>query len=699
MGLNRGGGALAFQKIVNKVSDLPSPLDAEPGKRIIVRETEEVYGLNANTRMWEPIGTLKKVGGKRPEELAAHVDTEGNPHKTGLQGVLDAGSVVKVSKEIVINGKGPASQIRLMSGGSALRVGPDAGSKSGVLWLNVGSGKKTILRAVNADGDDMMVLSTDGLVSGGSATFRSYKGLAEFEDEIVANEGVMSSPGYDLVLAGDKGVLLKVGGKDAALLTDKGLVLKKGLGLTIGNLSLAGQISGNLIPAKKGAALGGAKARWDKAAVGDLDVAGQVLIRIPNNSKNPPLQVTGSAPGHGAALTALGRLGLGTDVPEARLDVRGAVLIDGVLKLDKSGLKCGDWSISYGDHLRISRAGKNVLKGGDDGVTLAGAKVEGDLAVTGSLNLGGVSGRSKQALTFKGDGSTAYKAKSHQFAGSLSLDAAKGADPLTVKSAGDSVLSVASDGALLGSKLGRADAPWDTVHVEDSVNVGGTAYRRGKIAHAGEFIVEAKALVAGPELRLVGESPSLSTLRGLKIETSNAAAVLIPGDRLEFSKPTKVTGVSALAASNISTKGLSVAGSASLCGGAAAFSAQGLNLTGGLNVGGLAFKKVEEELELAGERTPTKFKLPAGVRIEAVIVKLKSPVTGARFLQVGDLADADRFASPSTSLSSGSVIRALTHCDRGQSVQKAPGAVVDSGDAPASGKVLITVYYVDPAAN
>ena len=124
--LSRGGGAVAFQKVVSKVSDLPSPLDAEPGMRIIVRETEEVYGLNATTRMWEPIGTLKKVGGKKPEELAAHVDSKDNPHATALQDVLEVGATAKVKGEILITGKSVA--LRLLSGTSALRVGPDGPS-------------------------------------------------------------------------------------------------------------------------------------------------------------------------------------------------------------------------------------------------------------------------------------------------------------------------------------------------------------------------------------------------------------------------------------------------------------------------------------------------------------------------------------------------------------------------------------------
>jgi len=697
--LSRGGGAVAFQKVVSKVSDLPSPLDAEPGMRIIVRETEEVYGLNATTRMWEAIGTLKKVGGKKPEELAAHVDSEGNPHGTSLQDVLDKGTVVTVSQEIVINGKGPATQLRFMSGNSALRVGPDAGSKDGVLWMNVGSGKKTFLRAVDSNGDDMMVLSTDGIVSGGSATFASYKGLAEFEDEIVANEGVMSASGYDLVLSGDKGVLLKAGGKDAALFTDQGLDLRGSLG--VGNLAIGGRVKGSLLPMEAGQTLGDPLAPWAKAAVGDLDVGGQILVQIPSNSKKPSLQVSGAAPAHGTTLTALGELGLGTDAPKARLDVRGAVLVDELLHLDRSGLKCGDWVVSYGDQLLISRKGKTVLKGGDGGVTLAaGAKVDGDLIVTGALQLGGVSGLQSQGLSFKSDGSAAYTAKSHQFSGGLVVDAAKGKDLLALKSAGDTLLSVESDGTLLGSKIGRVDAPWDSAFFERDVNVGDTAYRHGKIVHKGEFTVDAETLVAGPNLRLTGQA-KVEVLNTLDFVGHGGKAELAlggPNCGLTFeARHFEMSGINKLAADVVNAKALSVDGDASFCGGAATLSKQGLNLAGALSVGGLAFKKVSETIDLSVD-SKTKFELPAGVRIEAVLVKLLTDVGGARFLQVGDAADPDRFAGPSTELKAGSLIRGLNHWGHGRAVQKVKGPIMVSGDAAASGQVMVTVHYVDPAA-
>jgi len=106
---------------------------------------------------------------------------------------------------------------------------------------------------------------------------------------------------------------------------------------------------------------------------------------------------------------------------------------------------------------------------------------------------------------------------------------------------------------------------------------------------------------------------------------------------------------------------------------------------------------VTEEVELSGTGAQTKFELPAGVRIEAVVVSLKTDVTGARFLQIGDAADADRFAGPVTDLKAGSTIRGLSHWDRGRVVQKSKSPVTVTADASATGKLSITVHYVDPA--
>jgi len=689
--LSRGGGAVAFQKVVSKVSDLPSPLDAEQGQKIIVRETEEVYGLNSTTRMWEVIGTLKRVGGKKPEELAAHVASKGNPHGTSLQDVLDVGTTVKISQEIVLNGNTPASQIRLMSGSSALRMGPDAGAKDGALWLNIGAGAKTILRAVNHDGDDMLVLSTDGIVSGGSATFAGgFKGPAKFEDEIIANEGLQGADGFDLVLSGDKGVLFKVGGQEAALLTDKALILKKRLGLAINDLSLSGQVAGDLIPSKKGSLLGAPVARW-AASLSDLDVAGQINITVPSNSQKDPIKVSSAVSGDTAVLTADGAFGLGTATPKARLDVNGDALIgsgDARLKLTGRELVSNGWTVAFGDALIISHKGVTALKGGPDGVTLSnGAKVEGDLVVTGELALGGVSGLNGQSILFR-DNSTLYKAGAHKFAGPIVVDTS---DPVPLRVPG---FSVEEGNVHISGDINAASMALGT-----GLTLGAMALTSGKVTTSGDFEVDAKTLVA-QNLRLLGGEVEIPGALQLKTKMGSATFEMRgPNCGLSFKgKRWEVDGITKLSTDETHTKQLNVEGGASFCDGQVIVGRSGLLLTGALNVGGLAFKKVVEEVKLDGLGAQTKFELPAGVRIEAVLVKLKTGVTGARFLQVGDMNDPDRFASPSTELKAGALIRGLNHWGTGRAVQKVKGPVHILADAPAAGTLLVTVHYVDPAA-
>ena len=685
--LSRGGGAIAFQKVVSKVSDLPSPLDAEQGQRIIVRETEEVYGLNSTTRMWEVIGTLKRVGGKKPEELAAHVDSTGNPHGTSLQDVLDAGTTVTVSQEISITGKGPATQIRLMSGNAALRVGPDAGSKDGVIWLNVGAGQKTILRAVDAKGDDTLVLGTDGIVSAGSATFRGgFKGPAAFEDEIIASEGVQSAEGFDLVLSGDKGVVLKVGGLETALLISDALQLKANL--AIKGLSLSGTVQGDLIP-EGSYALGAPQARWKSAALGHLDVDGQVVLRVGVNSTKAPLQVTGAVPGDGVILTAGGELGLGTDSPDARLDVRGDILVDSGLRLTKTSIKSDEWAATFGAELTIVHKDVVLLRGQPDGTTVLGStKVQGDLVVAGKLALGGISGLHGQEIAFAGK-SASYKADLHEFHGPMIVNAANSKRPLQVPG-----LAV-EDGNLLGEGDIKG---WNSAHLVSRLVVGTTVVMDGAIAAPDGLTIQGPLLTADAlQLR-----KGLIKSNVVRLEGHGGSAEFNmsgPNCGLSFEgKHWVLEGVDHLEAVKVKASSLDVSGPSNLCDGAARLTKEGLALTGQLSVGGLAFKKIVEEVELDGLGAQTKFELPAGVRIEAVLVRLKTDVTGARFLRVGDAGDPDRFASPSTDLKAGALIRGLNHWGTGRAVQKVAGPVFVIADAVASGALVITIHYVDPAA-
>jgi hypothetical protein len=698
--LSRAASAIAFQKVVSQVSDLPSPLDAEPGTRIIVRETEDVYGLNAETRMWSVIGTLKKVGGKKPEELAAHCDAKDNPHGTTLQQVLDGGTEAKVTQEIVIGGKTTASQLRLLSGGAALRVGPDAGNKDGVLWINTGAGKKTILRAVNSDGTDTLVLDTTGLVSAGSATFHGgFKGAAHFEDEITADEGVHSAQGYDLVLGGDKGVMLRVGGQDKAILTERSLdLLNAGLSFS-GDLTLGGLINSSLVPnPTKKVSLGTETARWESAAIGDLDLSGSMVVRVPANSKAPPIQVMGPAPGNAVVITPDGKLGLGTDAPEARLDVCGPAII-GIgktrLSLNERGISCDKMSVKLGDTFVVDKGGTRLIELTESGVRLGPTQVTGDLNITGSLQLDGVSGPNRQTIRFNKSG-TSYTGDWNDFFGAINIKT-ESAAPFSV---GETLYLLG--GNVLGSgSLGSAEKAWKTVFVDQVAAVGRTFYADGSIQHETEFSIASPILSVGPELRLGGATSKLVVDSSLQIGNKSAGMTFHPGTVLSFSKPTKIDGVSALSASQVSTKALVVDGPLQVSAGGravATLSAGGIALTGGLNVGGFALKKVEETLEFAGPSATTKFKVPAGVRVEAVVIKVVKSIEGARFLSVGDASNPDRFAGPFTNLRAGSLIRGMNHCDRGQSVQRVEGPVVVSADAPAFGEVLVTVFYTDPAA-
>lgn len=683
--LSRSGGAVAFQKIVSTVDDLPSPLDAQPGERIIVRKTQEVYGLDATTRMWTVIGTLKKVGGKKPEELAAHIDSDKNPHKISLQDALTAGQSAKVDGEILITGKGK-SQLSLLSGGSALRLGADAGASDGVLWVNAGRGV-TALRIVDGEGKDLFVVDAHGgLRAAGAAQFSSYEGPAAFDEEITAKEGVKSADGFDLVLSGDKAVVLNVGGKAKAYLDANRLNLSGGLGVK-GDIILDGAVRSSLLPATKALSLGDPKAPWKSLAAESID-AKSVSIQVAANSKTAPFQVLSPSPGDTVILTPDGKLGIGTADPEARLDVRGEVRVDGDLRLSRLGLSCGDAAISFSDGLTVKDKGAAVLHCSTDGTTLSGsAKVGGDLTVGGKLALGALSGLKGQEIRFNGESAT-YVAQQHTFVGPLKLDAT-GPRPLELP-------GLAVDN---GDLLGKGDIKgWSSAQLSKSLKVGKTSLTDGTIEAPDGLTVR------GPHL----EADNLHLRRGLiksellRLEGTHGKAEFSMGGPicgLTFEgKQWEVDGISRLGADKIKAKSLDVSGPASLCGGAVELSKKGMKLSGELTLGNLAFKTVKEVVELDGQSAQTKFEIPAGVRVEAVVVKLLSDVSGARFLQVGDLTDQDRYATPSTDLKSSSLIRGLNHWSQGRAVQRVKSPVIVLSDAPATGKLEVTVHYVDPAA-
>ena len=491
-------------------------------------------------------------------------------------------------------------------------------------------------------------------------------------------------PVNDLVLSGDKGVVLHVGDEVKAILTSKLMTLASGLEMN-GDLRLHGSVGSDLIPSGD-LQLGHPKARWAKAAMGDLDLDGQLVVHVAPNAKKAPLQVTGSVPGDGAVLTAGGALGLGTDKPDAKLDVRGEVLVGGKLRLGAEGLTCGDWSTSYSTALAITHKGKDVLRCSPDGLTLSGSvKVNGGLSVGGQLAVDGLAGQHNELIAFS-NGTITHNAKLHTFTGPLKVDS-HGPRPLEVPG-----LTVDS-GDLLGSGELKG---WKAARLSKELTVGSATLSDNGLKVPGEFSLEASALVT-KGLRLVSERPKVEVLNELRLQGSGGSATFAmggPNCGLDLEgKHWELNGLNKLGVDNLSASTLG-AGHAELDSGRVKSS---LQVDGTLKVGGLALKKVSEEVEFEGF-AQTKFEIPAGVKIEAVVVKLLSDVVGPRFLQVGDLTDPARFASATASLRAGSLIRGLAHWETGRVVQKAPGPITVSGDAPAKGKVLVTVHYVDPAA-
>jgi hypothetical protein len=698
-GGSHGGGVKRqprFQKIVNTVADLPSALDTEPGTRIIVRESEEVFGLDKTTRMWSVIGTLKKVGGKLPEELADHVDSEGNPHKTTLQDIVGDGASVKVPKGVALSGKNKADQLRIMSGDTVLRVGLDAGNKEGLLWVNAGNGAQTVLRVVGGKGSDLFVVSGDGsLKSSGAAQFAGgFKGPAAFDDEITASEGLYGAKGHDLVLGADKGTIFMVGKQIKAQLTSSGLNLSGSLDVK-NHLSVGGTVRSSLNPnPSRSLTLGVPLSRWKSAALVDLDISGGAVFQIASNSKQSPLKILGSAPGNSLIVSPTGQLGLGTESPEGRLDVRGDILVgDGTsrLKLTSGEITGGSWGAVFGDEFVLRDGDSARLRVNDDGTTIfGGAKVQGDLIVLGQISIDGISGHADESMTFS-NGATSYKARSHTFSGAVRVSS----DTSTPFEVAGGFAS--TDGDLVG--VGGALKKWSSLTVKKFVSVADTGYRSGSISHPVDFAIDAPVLVTN-NLQLL-KSPKIEVSNTLRLQGAGGSATFSmggPNCGLSFEgKSWELLGVSKLDAGEVKAKALGVAGGASFCDDKVVFEKSGVHLSCDLAVGGLVFKSHTEELDLS-KGNSTSFEIPAGVRVEAVMVKLVTDVGGVRFLMVGDTADPNRFSGPSTDLAGGALIYGMDHWAQSRMVQKSKAPIIVSGDAPASGIVSVTIHYVDPAA-
>lgn len=742
--LSRGGGVAALQRIVTRVADLPSPLDAQPGERIIVRETDEVYGLNVNTRMWEVIGTLKKVGGRRPEELGAHLDSKENPHVTSLQQVLAAGADA-TTDGVTLRG-GPKSVLNLHGNGSVLRVGPDDGNLDGVIWVNGGARttKDAFIRFLRNKVDQFVVEGDGTVVSTGSASFAGgFRGPAVFDDEITASEGVFGAKGFDLVLGSDKAVIVHVAGGPVLHIDDRGALIGGSLEVSR-DLTLGGQIAANLNPSGK-RHLGAAVARWESASIKSLDLAPDgvspaIKIAMAANAQGHALIVATNAPGDAVVLTSNGALGLGADAPERRLDVRGdglvvgngpaRISIDTVIGFNRGAdgkpkdASVPMWAVSPGanDIFSVSRKGDVLLSVRESEIQLnKKAVVAGDLSVKGALQIAGVSSLDgKSGVSFDRTGTT-YSSVKHSFVGGVSIDGPFSAGSVSLN--GDNLLGRGS--------LGSEESPWFSAHLSSLLQVDGLSFVDGAILHEKGIVIKTPILSIGSQLHMDGALAEIHVIDVLEVKGGGANMIIgvgpYPGITFEGEKPATMYGLGHVAISSRGSnepalsveqtwgKGTFGAFEVSVVDEGsdpastladytvngkrvAAVRKDRVEVAGSLHVGGLAFKKLQEDVRLDGPRAETSFKIPAGVRVEAVVVTILETLSGARFVQIGDASEPDRFAGPSTELVGGSTIRGLNHCDRGLSVQKVAASVVLSADAPATGRVRVTVHYVDSAA-
>ena len=211
-----GGSSVVETKVVQKVSDLPSPLSMQGDERFIVKDDDGVYAINKKTSTWECIGSVKRVSGRRPEDLAAHLESKTNPHATNLQQGYESDPHVAVTEkggEVTLEAASPAVKalLRLLTkGGAAIKIGADAGKLSAPVWVNAGKkGQKAAIIAVVDDaGNPVALIDSDGNIElAGSATVRGgFQGKVAFTDEITAAEGVFGADNPD-----GEGYALEVG--------------------------------------------------------------------------------------------------------------------------------------------------------------------------------------------------------------------------------------------------------------------------------------------------------------------------------------------------------------------------------------------------------------------------------------------------------------------------------------------------------
>jgi hypothetical protein len=806
---------------VLKVSDLPSPLDAVPGDRIIVRETEEVYGLDAATRMWSVIGTLKKVGGKKPEELAAHLDAETNPHKTTLAQVLATGATVQLDEktgELVLEDKSGKLKalLRLLKNGGALRVGADVGNSTGTLWVNAGKkgSKATVLRVVEGDaGDDQFVLEADGSIkSAGTATFKGgVSGPTAFDDAVTAAEGVFGADAeeaadgdafalelgsgrvrgtgkaapivFSLGTKGAKGDGKLAGRAKKATLSEKGL----GIGTeptealdVAGNLKLSGTVSSDLSPTDdRKQMLGTLARRWRGVVAAAMGIAPEtdetaLIVSVKPGQKAPIILIGGQKTGDILALNQDGDLGLGTVRPDRKLDVQGSGIAvgapagkarttlsddgDGDVQLSFNRATDGSaeddalhsWSLALGNSKRDAFEIQRRAKGGEWRsllhVDAAGSRLSGDLTVSGAIkttaplasdSLNGATSGGKNGIALAANGASVdLFAKNDQTDGAvykliggwknpakalagLILDiadrgSAAGSSLLQLMLNSKNVFDFRKDGTLLGKSLGSEDAKWDSAFLSEKLVVGGASYEDGTIAAEGDIDLEASSGVVGvpTTLSFKGKTSAIKTGAAGMLSVDGEAVIALHTSKnaygIDFPMGgAKVSGVGSMDVERLDAGTVVIDSEARELLVASAKGRRALTVTkdavttsGTLNAGGFAINKVQETVDITTGRSETKLKLPAGVRVEAVVATVIETLKDITFFQIGDAATPDRFLGPSTRVVGGAVSKGLNHCDRGQSVQQVEAPLVITTDAPPSGgKLLVTVFFMNPSSS
>jgi len=824
--LSRGGSA-TYQKIVQRLSDLPSPLDATPGEKIIVRETQEVYGLDPTTRVWQVIGVLKKVGGPKPEDISAHLEGTENPHVTTLQQAISAGSQVVTKSTIDVRDTDGTlkSLLHLLArSGATITIGELVKDPKGDIWVNGGApGKKRpILRVVDGTtGEPRFEIDSDGSIraDGSLALGGEFLNPAAFRSKITAGGMVSAqdpstgvSDGNSLQLAGGRQRGTGKPGGIEFLISDQAKPTEFGnyavravlnaVGLGIGTtpkaaLDVAGDmrvsgVSSDLTPsADDKFSLGNPAGRWKSLYTKRADIrcngeAG-LSVKGSHDQKVPFVQV-GVDGGEILNISGQGNVGLGTEDPEARLDVRGSGIAvgksvggarvtladaeDGDVRLcyDRHGKTSPySWSLLPGnakhDKFEISRRGKAgwraLLTVTDESTTVGGdLGVQGSIGTAGKVVTSSIASRALKSGIDFGDGSnTNYYVDSiltegyaHGFSALWGNDkkdlvglifdvedggSGPGSSLLRLLRNSKTVFDFSKDGDILpggeAQALGSQEFPWKRVYASGEVHVGGLVIADGEIRSGSSLslnaakgltvsalkLADGRVEVSGDELEVVGKGGNRILIGvGAKPGLKFLGGGVLSGITQLESLPAKLTKDNPFL--NVSQTWMSpnetfhgvvidVRDQGSSPDSAlAAFSLNNkvefavykdeTTVSGALNVGGLRYERVSEELSLSGARTESKLKIPAGVRVEAVVIKILSEVKGARIWQVGDASTPDRFLGPTTQSSAGSVLKGLNHCDRGQSVQLVSGSVILTADAPVTGRVELTVFYVNPTA-